>query len=259
MKNLFDIYIAFSNKKKNNNIISSIPLEILPTENNEYECTFTLSNYFNAYFENEPPSLAQTCWNEGILNCFLHIKREKLEWCFDFRNTNMLLNTLIFEKDGLAKYLFFTNSSSVEEVEWYIHCGLTEKVIKCFDLESSPKDKLYIEIENNLSKSNDFKNTDHDNNQKEDKNKNYVYLNNEIHFKGIPVKNYSNSEDLSYIWQKLPSELKVNLSNSINNQTGFVLKAVLKGHLSNEIPNDKVWLLNPEYNSHEIQLHLKME
>ncbi|KAL6597682.1 hypothetical protein U3516DRAFT_671124 [Neocallimastix sp. 'constans'] len=198
----------------------------------------------------------------------------------------MLLNTLIFEKDGLAKYVFLTNSSSVEKVEWYIHCGLTEKVIKCFDLESSPKDKLYIEIENNLSKSNDFKNTDHDNNQKEDKNKNYVYLNNEIHFKGIPVKNYSNSEDLSYIWQKLPSELKVNLSNSINNQTGFVLKAVLKvifinyvltnyhfllkntyflnniyklGHLSNEIPNDKVWLLNPEYNSHEIQLHLKME
>jgi len=99
----------------------------------------------------------------------------ELEWCFDFKPTDLLLEKLklnVLQKgysDIFYKYLI-----SVDSVTWYIHFGLTRDLING---------------NNKKSKSNTFK---------------YRYhYSDDVNFYGIPVVEYNENMDNSFKWQKL--------------------------------------------------------
>jgi len=172
----------------------------------------------------------------------------------------------------------FNRFGKVESITWYVHTGLTDNLIN-----DTPTSHSNYNNNNNNNNNSNNKNVINDYKIYKIKNVNYFitgkpndqtliyHLNKElenqltfqeshhnIHFRGIPVVDYNESKNNSFVWQKIPKNTeytqhllsknnlnqqpnpldsylnkidcnKIDLTNSARNQFGFVIKAVING------------------------------
>ncbi|ORX77668.1 hypothetical protein BCR32DRAFT_270525 [Anaeromyces robustus] len=257
--------------------IPTLPLTFSPTKNsNKYTYSFYYNTGIQSYYENDPPSVVKGNWTEGILNLHLNIHKNlkyeyilwdpyeipfslELEWCFDFRPTNMLLESLqltVMQNDPNSKILD-KSMAHIEAITWYVHAGLTSDIIN-YSYISNIKKQDYIMLEPDAPTSS----LPQKENNENIKNTSFDPYENDIHFNGVPVVDFDLNRNNSFLWQRIPEQKvyffnesttnekvinskfqltrdgtsfnQVNLSTSAFKQSGFIIKAVIKGEFHSE-------------------------
>jgi len=205
----------------------------------------------------------------------------ELQWCFDFRPANAVLDSLeltVMQNDPNS-FIFNSSNAIVDSITWYVHAGLTENIINCCyesENDNSKEDIVGADVGDSVDHGRDSTT----NGYKFYQVKKVKYLDGEkvhgqtipnideiknrlsfqkfqknIHFNGVPVVDMDVRKNNAFLWQKIPENSeystfidilvqgvneedrylsltkfnRVNLTKSVRNQYGFVLKAVIKG------------------------------
>jgi len=110
----------------------------------------------------------------------------ELNWCFDFRPTNSIIKNLklsvLGSKKDFRPILMNNPYMKISSITWYIHTGLTQEVINQSYLSANTKNRRETK-----------------------KLKNKYPFESKVYFNNIPVTDYEENENNSFLWQRLPS------------------------------------------------------
>eukprot|EP00833_Pecoramyces_ruminatium_P013451 jgi/Orpsp1_1/1187483/evm.model.d7180000058059.1 len=119
----------------------------------------------------------------------------ELNWCFDFRPNNTLLKELKFRLLDVKNLMELLK---VKSTHWYIHVGLTEDLIN----------KSYASSSTHI--------IDNDNNNIKKKDKKKYLFEKKVNFNNIPVVDFDENKDNSFLWQRIPDTLIEKYENEKN-------------------------------------------
>ena len=192
---------------------------------------FYLKIVYSEYIVKDPPRIPFTL---------------ELEWSFDFRPSNTLIETMQLEvmQNDPDSQIFDKFLALIDSITWYVHMGLTKDVINYnysqkYDDETENDDSTNSDdhdiscddedhkMSNNTKEMQKTKKNQNENcklsiikeddiltdrryrynykkSKKENKKISFHKVDKGIHFNGIPVVEYDEQMDNSFVWQKIP-------------------------------------------------------
>jgi len=170
----------------------TIPLTIIKGNDDKYKYSFFFDASRGRYFENMLYNRLSPKWTEGLLNISIFKDDEfkikavpcviEMEWCFDFRPTNLIFEKLelnVLQNSYYNDVFSVGNFSCVDTINWYIHFGLTDNIINnnhTLKINRNVKNRTFL--------------------------KQYHY--DKTNFYGIPIVDYNENKNNSFLWQYLP-------------------------------------------------------